>query len=852
MVDSGDLSALNQYHSVLNELELLDREAAKAAKIQTRTKWTEEGERSTAFFLRLGKKNKANKMIDLILNNKNQYVTEPAELRQAWFSFYKDLFSSQETDEVLTDEFISTIERRLPSEVRDICEGLLSTKECFEALGGMPSGKSPGLDGLPKEFYLKFWKLIGEDLVSVLNYAHSCGVLSVSQRRGIISLSHKKGERFLMKNWRPISLLCTDYKIASRAITCRLRKVIEHVVSPDQTCSVPGRYIGENIRLLQDAVTYANMTNSPLALVSLDQEKAFDRVEWSYMLRVLEGMRFGPSFCRWVRLFYTGPQSSVLVNGFFTPFINLSRGVRQGCPLSAPLYVLIAESLACRIRSSIYLRGLPLPDSDLEPALISQYADDTTLLCTDDDEISTVFSIYEDYEKASGAKINKEKSKGLWTGSWKGRSDPPIELQWNSDNIPCLGTCVGNGDYSHLIWDNRLNKFSDILDSWKNRNLSFSGKTVVLNTLAMAGLWFCVSVLAMPNWVLTHVSKRVLDFFWSGKKHLVAQNTLFQPADQGGFGLIDIHSKVRALHCQWIKRWAVSPSKWCAFFACFVKNAFGDEIRSVLSYPAYYPSHLLPDFYASLLDAWAYVGGHFSAQLKTFSILQPSDGSTMSISSLTTKSIYWNIIERNFVLPNCVSKFRPIFGDLYWTDTWSQANIMPLDRQVRDLAWKISHGVLYTCDRLVKFGMNIADTSCFCTHPLETPEHLFFECNLMQELLLWAQSIFLRVTPLSPSLQPRHMLFGYDSHERQVVPPVFSYLLNLLKYFVWLARNEYRFEDTLPVASVVKIKVAKRLNIHLRCYSKRFTNRRSRRFFNRSWNVLGKFSPDITFVTWPV
>jgi hypothetical protein len=208
----------------------------------------------------------------------------------------------------------------------------------------MSTNKSPGADGLPAEFYVSFWPLIGGDLVRVLNHGNDCGVFSTSQRRGVISLVHKKGEWFLMKNWRPISLLGVDYKIASRAIACRLRTVIASVVSPDQTCSVPGRYIGENVRLLTDVIEYVECENQPLALVSLDQEKAFDRVDWTFLLRVLGKMGFGPLFCSWVRAFYSRPQASVMVNGFFTPFFNLSRGVRQGCPLSAPLFVLVSET----------------------------------------------------------------------------------------------------------------------------------------------------------------------------------------------------------------------------------------------------------------------------------------------------------------------------------------------------------------------------------------------------------------------------------------------------------------------------------------------------------------------------
>ena len=125
-----------------------------------------------------------------------------------------------------------------------------------------------------------------------------------------------------------------DYKLCARTLAGRLLKVIHHVVAPDQTCGVPGRFIGENVILLRDIVDGANETNLPVAILSLDQEKAFDRVDWNFLLATLSKMGFGPSFISWVRLLYTEIRSTVFVNGYFSDIFSPSRGVRQGCPLT--------------------------------------------------------------------------------------------------------------------------------------------------------------------------------------------------------------------------------------------------------------------------------------------------------------------------------------------------------------------------------------------------------------------------------------------------------------------------------------------------------------------------------------
>ena len=120
------------------------------------------------------------------------------------------------------DFFLSFIRQHLSSAERDLCEGPLTFAECKAALDGMPHGKTPGLDGLLAEFFQRFWPLLGQDYVNTMNYCYTSGRLSASQRSGLITLLFKRGDRLEMKNWRPITLLCVDYKIASKAIANRL------------------------------------------------------------------------------------------------------------------------------------------------------------------------------------------------------------------------------------------------------------------------------------------------------------------------------------------------------------------------------------------------------------------------------------------------------------------------------------------------------------------------------------------------------------------------------------------------------------------------------------------------------
>lgn len=382
----------------------------------------------------------------------------------------------------------------------------------------MAKNKTPGLDGFQAEFYLAFWSVLGSDLVDVLNCAFRVGFLSVSQHRGLINLVFKADDRTLLKNWRPISLLCVDYKIGSRAIAGRLLCVIDKVVSPDQSAGVPGRFIGEKVAYARDAIQYASDNDLPLAVLTLDQEKAFDRVDWNFLFCTLEHLGFGPLFCKWVQTLYSGVQSSVIVNGHLSEFFNLQRGVRQGCPLSPLLYVLVAETLAATLKACPRIKGLSLPAPLSSPSFLSQYADDTSILVITDDSILAVFEVFDRYELGSGARLNLKKCKGLWVGAWKNHVSGPVDICWSSVKLHCLGSFLGPGDLSHDNWDPRIQALKNLLSSWRQRSLTFQGKALVINALALSGLWYLGSVMCPPDWVISKINTEIFSFFGRGKR----------------------------------------------------------------------------------------------------------------------------------------------------------------------------------------------------------------------------------------------------------------------------------------------------------------------------------------------
>ena len=404
------------------EYNLASDYESKGARIRSKTRWFEVGEKSTKYFLNLEKCNAKRKRFCTLLNGQGEQLHDQGDILEEQVKFYESLYSPTVKDvDSKFSEFVSGCDiKHLSDDDKYSCEGKITLDECANALGKMANGKSPGLDGLTKEFYVTFWGVIEPIVVDSLNEAYDNGELSVSQKRGLISLLYKgKGDARSLNNWRPISLLNIDYKIATRVLATRIRQVLPSLIGPDQTGFMKGRFIGENIRLMEDTIRQCEKCNIPGVVLSLDFKKAFDCIDRKYIMRVLEYMNFGPSLRKWIYTVYNDSMSCIINNGWVSGYFNIHRGVRQGCPLSPLLFILGVEILAAKIKQNPLIKGISLPKRDypINTVTLTQYADDMTLFLGDDQSFIPVLGILGEFQHVSGLSLNKRKTEAMWIGS---------------------------------------------------------------------------------------------------------------------------------------------------------------------------------------------------------------------------------------------------------------------------------------------------------------------------------------------------------------------------------------------------------------------------------------------------
>ena len=386
----------------------------------------------------------------------------------------------------------------------------------------------------------------------MLHESFNNGVLPCSTRKSVLTLIHKKGDKDLLANYRPISLTNYDYKILTTTLANRLQSILPNLISTDQTGYIKNRYIGVNARVVCDIIDHCEKNQKPGAIVCLDFEKAFDSLNWNFMIQALDKFGFGSNFIKWIKILYEKNSFCVKNNGYLSRDSTMGRGVRQGCAVSALLFILSLEFLAENIRINKDIKGIKLHKKEV---YISLYADDITLMLANEGSVSAALETIKSFSVVSGLKLNIHKCEGLWLVPLCNNLNVYQNIKFNQGPIRCLGVHIDrNMDECHsLNWDKKIASIEDILLRWSCRKLTIYGKIEIINTLALPKLIYYCSILPVPDIVIQKLEKILLSFLW-GKSQKVKKTVIINSCVDGGLGFCDIESKIWAIKAAWIPK----------------------------------------------------------------------------------------------------------------------------------------------------------------------------------------------------------------------------------------------------------------------------------------------------------
>ena len=579
------------------KLENIRKEKLEGIATRSKARWISEGEKPTRYFCNLENRNFMDKSLLVLEKDNGEIITNQKEILAEVHKFYSNLYSSNDVEDIDLKQDLPNVPI-LTDEDRLITEGPITYEEAVKALRNMKNNKSPGPDGFTVEFFKFFFSDIGIFYVRSINEGFVAELLSITQRQGYIVCIPKEGKsKRFVQNWRPISLLNITYKIASSCIACRLKKILPKIIHENQKGFLKGRNIGEHIRMLYDTLVYAEKENIPGLILSVDMEKAFDSISWSFLFKCLDFFQFGPDFVKWIKTFYSSISTCLALNGQYSEWFSIKRGVRQGDPCSPYLYLIGAEILSLMLRRSTIIKGIKINNKE---NLLSQFADDTTI-CLDGSESSfeEAVRILLLFSKISGLKINFGKSHAVWIGSRKNcgvRYTRDKNFIWDPGIFKILGI-IFSTDIDNIVnlnFGDKLKEIKKNIRSWNRRQLTPFGRITVIKTLLLSKIVHLLINLPDPSEAfLSALETELHNFLWANKRSKIKKSIIYKPYDEGGLNMPNVRHFLSSMKISWIKRLKENTS-WKDFTIAMFPDFeniynFGAEYATVVTKRLYNP-----------------------------------------------------------------------------------------------------------------------------------------------------------------------------------------------------------------------------------------------------------------------
>ncbi|KAF5375513.1 hypothetical protein D9615_009166 [Tricholomella constricta] len=575
---------------------LIDERIAQLEKIRHNrardnlaTKCRLENETNSKFWYQLNKPKKARDTIAAL----TKPSTNPPELARKSSdmahiakcyheSLQKEGIPEGVDEETETKNVLQHLNQSLNEQDRNKLAQSISEQDVREAIRDLPKGKSPGLDGLTHELWSTLLDRhdsnppghenetfdVVANLTKVFNDIEKYGVEEGTDfSKGWMCPLYKKNERTDISNYRPITILNSDYKIFTRALTSKLSAVVPDLIHRDQAGFMKGRKIEDQTELIKMIISRCEAQDENGAIVCLDQEKAYDKINHNFLWESMKKFGLPDEFITTVQNLYKDAKTVVILNGVISDAYKVIRGVRQGDPLSCLLFNLAIESLAQMLRDSD-LEGFRIKD-ERERLIATLFADDTTVYMSENDEFSELQKILDKWCQVSGAKFNVPKTTVIPVGSKEYREQVITNrrLHRNTAIIPrgihiaeegeptrVLGAFVGNNVDELNVWAPAMEKITRDLEMWNKGHPTLKGRTLISKSIIGGYTQYLTRVQGMPKSIESRLGKMSRDYMWDGAKSSpVNQATLNRAMKEGGRNCLNVAARNEAIELMKLK-----------------------------------------------------------------------------------------------------------------------------------------------------------------------------------------------------------------------------------------------------------------------------------------------------------
>lgn len=535
-----NIAKANTLKSKQAELNDLLRYRVEYMMQVTRSKYYSECSKPSHLLALTLKQQETKRAIPAIRCSQRGVLTSTEDINKTFKEYFKKLYTSDgvplEND---LDTFFAGL--NLPTLTAEETENLdkpITLEELLKAVKGTKKGRTPGIDGIPVELYLQLWDLLGPIWLEAIHYASNIGSFHRDLNTALITVIPKPGKDHLeCANYRPISLINADLKIFSKVLANRMEQVIGKIINSDQTGFLKGRFPSDNIRRLLHILSSAHKIPPACGLLFLDAEKAFDRLEWTYLWRVLKEFKFGEKFISMIQTLYSNPSARVCVGGGFSELFQIGRGSRQGDPLSPLVFNLSIEPLAQLIRNCPQVSPITIGTSSHS---VSLYADDTLIYMADvQNSLPIVLEKLKHFGYLSGYKVNYAKSALMLINVDKHDVALPPEVIVVTETT-YLGirvrpnvTLTAKNSYLSV-----LKKIEEDISRWTHLPASVPARISVIKMNILPRINFVSSMIPLspPAGYWQKLDTLLRKYIWNGKRPAIKWSVLQMKRNNGGCG----------------------------------------------------------------------------------------------------------------------------------------------------------------------------------------------------------------------------------------------------------------------------------------------------------------------------